>query len=147
MKVILIKDLKGKGKKGDVIEVASGYANYLLSSKNAIEATPENLQSIEMEKARQEEMERRQLEEMKDLKERIEQLPVKIFVKIGENGKLFGTVSSKQIAQAFKQQHNISLDKRKIQLKEHISTLGNYKVNIRLHKNVTATVEVHVVEE
>ncbi len=147
MKVILIKDLKGKGKKGDVIEVASGYANYLLSSKNAIEATAENLQSIEMEKARQEELEKRQLEEMRELKQRIERLPVKVFVKIGENGKLFGTVNSKQIAQAYKQQHNISFDKRKILLKEHISTLGNYKVDIRLHKNVIATVEVHVVEE
>jgi ribosomal protein L9 len=147
MKVILIKDLKGKGKKGDVIDVAAGYANYLLTSKTAIEATTENLQSIEMEKARQEELEKKKLEEMKQLKEKLEALPIKIYVKIGENGKLFGKVNSKQIANAYKQQHNIVVDKRKINLKDNISSLGNYKVEVKLHKNVIAYIEVHVVEE
>jgi ribosomal protein L9 len=147
MKVILMKDLKGKGKKGDVIEVAAGYANYLLTSKTAIEATQENLHSIEMEKAKQEEMEKKTIEEMRLLKERIEANPVKVFVKIGENGKLFGKVNSKQIASSYKQQHNITLDKRKIDLKHNISSLGNHKVEVKLHKTISATIEVLVVEE
>lgn len=147
MKVILIKDLKGKGKKGQVIEVATGYGNYLLSSKIAIEATQENLHSIELEKAKQDEIERKTFEEMKELKEKIEKLPVKVFVKIGENGKLFGKVNSKQISTAFKKQHKIDIDKRKIDLKQNIAALGNYKVDVKLHKNVTAQIEVLVVEE
>lgn len=147
MKVILMKDLKGKGKKGDAIEVAAGYANYLLSSKTAIEATPENLHSMEMEKAKQEEIERKNLEEMRTLKEKMEKHPVKVFVKIGENGKLFGKVNSKQISTAFKKQHNLTVDKRKINLKQNISALGNYQVEVKLHKDVSANIEVLVVEE
>jgi large subunit ribosomal protein L9 len=147
MKVILMKDLRGKGKKGEVIDVAAGYGNYLLSSKTAIEATQENLHSIEMEKAKKEEVERKLLEEMKVLKEKIEKLPVKVYVKIGENGKLFGKVNSKQIATEFKKQHKVDVDKRKIVLKQNIASLGNYKVEVRLHKNVTAHIEVLVVEE
>ena len=147
MKLILIKDLKGKGKKGEVIDVATGYANYLLTSKTAIEATQENLHSIEMEKAKKEEQEQKQLDGMKDLKEKIEKLPVKVYVKIGENGKFFGKVSSKQISDEYKKQHKIDLDKRKIQLKGSIQSLGNYRVEVKLHKNVLAKIEVLVVEE
>ena len=147
MKVILIKDLKGKGKKGEVIDVATGYGTYLLSSKIAIEATTENLQSIELEKAKLEEVERKNYEEMKLLKEKIEKLPVKVFVKIGENGKFFGKVSTKQIADEFKKQHKLDIDKRKIQLKGTISTLGNYRVDVKLHKNILAKIEVLIVEE
>lgn len=147
MKLILIKDVKGKGKKGEVIDVATGYGNYLLSSKNAIEATQENLHSIEMEKVKIEEDERKALETMKSLKDKIEKLPVKVYVKIGENGKFFGKVSTKQISDAFKKQHKLDLDKRKIQLKGTISTLGNYRVDVKLHKNVLAKIEVLVIEE
>ena len=147
MKVILIKDVKNKGKKGEVIDVAAGYGNYLLSSKNAIEATTENLQSIETEKAKKEEIERKLFEEMKALKEKIEILPVKVFVKIGENGKLFGKINSKQISHEYKKQNGLDIDKRKILLKENMSALGNYTVDVKLHKNVTAKIEVLVVEE
>lgn len=147
MKVILIKDLRGKGKKGEVIDVASGYGNFLLSNKTAIEATQENLASIEAEKARKEEEERKLVEEMKDLKEKIEKLPVKVYVKIGENGKLFGKINSKQISDQFKKQHKLTIDKRKIQVGNDINTLGNHKVNVKLHKSVTAKIEVLVIEE
>ena len=147
MKLILIKDVKGKGKKSEIIDVATGYGNYLLSSKNAIEATQENLHSIEMEKAKIEEDERKAFEIMKALKEKIEKLPVKVYVKIGENGKFFGKVSTKQISDAFKKQHKLDLDKRKIQLKGTISALGNYRVDVKLHKNVLAKIEVLVMEE
>ena len=147
MKIILIKDVKGRGKKGEVIDVAAGYGNYLLTSKNAIEATTENLQSIESEKAKKEEKEKQLLDEMKKLREKIEGLPVKVYVKIGENGKLFGKINSKHITTEFKKQNGFEIDKRKIQLKENISTLGSYKIDVKLHKDVTAKIEVLVVEE
>jgi len=147
MKVILIKDLKGKGKKNEVLDVAAGYGNYLLSNNIAIEATQENLQSLEDEKARKEKAEKKQLEEMKELKEKIEQLPVKVYVKIGENGKPYGKINSKQIAEAFKKQNGYEIDKRKIQLDGHISSLGNHPVEVKLHKDVTANIQVLVVEE
>ena len=147
MKIILIRDVKGRGKKGEVIDVATGYGNFLLTSKSAIEATTENLQSIESEKAKKNEQEKQLLEEMKKLKEKIEGLPVKVFVKIGENGKLFGKINSKHISSEFKKQNGFEIDKRKIQLKENISTLGSYKIDVKLHKDVTAKIEVLVVEE
>jgi ribosomal protein L9 len=146
MKVILIKDLRGKGKKGEVIDVATGYGNFLLSNKTAIEATSENLQSIETEKARKKEKERKLVEEMKELKGKIEALPVKVFVKIGDNGKLFGKISTKQVAEEFKKQHGIEIDKRKIQLTDEINSLGNHKVSVKLHKDVNAEIEVLVLE-
>jgi ribosomal protein L9 len=147
MKVILLKDLKGKGKKNEVIDVAAGYGNYLLTNNIAIEATQENLQSLEDEKARKEKAQKKQLEEMKALKEKIEQLPVKVYVKIGENGKPYGKINSKQIAEAFKKQNGYEIDKRKIQLDGHISSLGNHPVEVKLHKEVTANIQVLVVEE
>lgn len=147
MKVILIKDLRGKGKKGDVIDVATGYGNFLLTNKTAIEATSENLQSIETEKERKAEEERKLVEEMKELKEKIEKLPVKVFVKIGENGRLFGKINTKQISEQFKKQHGIDIDKRKVQLDDSINSLGNHSVSVKLHKSVTAKIEVLVIEE
>ena len=147
MKVILIKDVKGKGKKGDVIDVANGYGNFLLSNKSAIEATNENLGSLEAETQKKESDERKLLEQMTELKSKIEGLPVKVFVKIGENGKLFGKINSKQIATEFKKQNGYELDKRKIQLKSNISSLGSYKVEVKLHKDVTAIIDIQVIEE
>jgi len=147
MKVILIKDLRGKGKKGEVIDVAAGYGNFLLSNKTAIEATSENLSSIEADRLKKEDEERKTLEEMKILQGMVEKLPVKVFVKIGENGKLFGKINSKQISDQFKKQHNVAIDKRKIQVTNDINSLGSHTVNVKLHKNVVANLEVIVVEE
>jgi len=147
MKVILIKDLRGKGKRGEVIDVASGYGNFLLSNKTAIEATSENLTSIEADRLKKEEEARKTLEEMKTLQGMVEKLPVKVYVKIGENGKLFGKINSKQISDAFKKQHNVAIDKRKIQVTSDINSLGSHQVEIKLHKDVVAKLEVLVVEQ
>jgi ribosomal protein L9 len=147
MKVIFIKELKGKVKKREDNYLADGYGNYLLSNKIAIEATQENLQSLEEKKAQKEKAEKELLEEMKVLKEKIEQLPVKVYVKIGENGKPYGKINSKQIAEEFKKQNGYEIDKRKIQLSGHISSLGNHPVEVKLHKDVTANIQVLVVEE
>lgn len=147
MKVILIKDIKNRGKKGDIIEVATGFANFLLTSKSAIEATSENMQTLEDEKQKLLDQEKKELDEMRELKDQIDGKPVKVFVKIGENGKLFGKINSKQIADEFLKQHNIKLDKRKIQLTDDISSLGNHEIDIKLHRKVTAKIDVLVVEE
>ena len=147
MKVILIKDVKNRGKKGEIIEVATGFANYLLTSKNAIEATNENMQTLEDEKQKLLDQEKKELDEMRELKNQIDGKPVKVFVKIGENGKLFGKINSKQIADEFNKQHKIKIDKRKIQLKGNISSLGNHDIEIKLHRKVTAKIDVLVVEE
>lgn len=146
MKVILIKDVKNKGKKGEIIEVAAGYGNYLLTSKQAIEATTENMQVLEDEKTKIKEQEKKELEAMKELKNRIDYRAVKLYIKIGENGKFFGKINTKQIADAFNEQHGIDIDKRKIQLDDPITALGTYQVDVKLHKNVTATFELLVLE-
>ncbi len=147
MKVILIKDVKGKGKKGEIVEVASGYGNYLLSSKQAIEASNANIKALEEEKAKLDKAFAQEIEEARKLKTQIEANPLKIYVKIGESGKLFGAVSSKQIADEYKKQHNIDLDKRKILLENNIHSLGVCDVPIRLHKDVSATIHLQVLEE
>jgi len=147
MKIILVKDVRGKGKRNDIIEVASGYGNYLLSSKQAIDASPANLRALEEEKAKQERLSELELEEAQKMKEEIENSPIKIFVKIGESGKLFGAVSSKQIADEYKREYNIDLDKRKIVLDNNIHSLGVFKVPVKLHKDVTANISLQVLEE
>jgi len=147
MKVILKKDVKNRGKKGEVVDVKPGYGNYLLTSGQAIEATPENIQALEDERRKAKEEAEQHYEEMKALQERIENRVVKVQVKVGKNGKLFGKITTKQIADAFEAQHNVQIDKRKIQLDEPISALGTYEIELKLHKDVVATFELHVVEE
>ncbi len=147
MKVILQKDVKNQGKKGEVVEVAPGFGNYLLTSKQAIEATPENLAIIEDEKQKQEAAQKQTYEEMKELKKRIDYRAVKVYVKIGKNGKLFGKINTKQIAEALQEQHGITIDKRKIQLAQSIDSLGTYEIEVKLHKDVTASFELLVMEQ
>lgn len=147
MKVILVKDIRGKGKKGDVIEVASGFGNFLLSSKQAIEASSANLKSIEEDRSKQENEAQAELELAKKLKVEVENSPIKLYVKIGETGKLFGAISSKQIAEELKLQYNIEIDKRKIVLEDNIHSLGVFKVLLKLHKDVQATINLQVLEE
>ena len=146
MKVILTKDVKGKGKAHDVIDVAAGYANHLLRNNLAIQATPDNLKQLEMSKVKEQQDQEKHLREMQELKVAIEKTTVKVGVKVGANGKLFGSVSSKEIVEAFKQQNNIELDKRKMQLDKAIDCLGTYKIPIDLHKDVQAVITLYVVE-
>jgi ribosomal protein L9 len=142
MKIILTKDVKGKGKKGDVLEVATGYGNFLLTSKQAIEASNSNIKALEDEKEALAD-----LEAMKKLKVEIEEKPIKLFVKIGESGKLFGAINTKQIAEEYRKVYNLDLDKRKILLEDNIHSLGVYKVPVRLHKEVTAFINLQIIEE
>ncbi|EKU48151.1 50S ribosomal protein L9 [Staphylococcus massiliensis] len=148
MKVIFTEDVKGKGKKGEVKDVPVGYANNFLLKKNlAVEATPGNLKQLEQQNKRKEEEKQQELEDAKKLKERLSELEVEVTAKSGEGGKLFGSVSTKQIAEALKDQHDIKVDKRKMDLPNGIHALGYTNVPIKLHKEVEGTLRVHTVEK
>lgn len=147
MKIVLIKDVKGKGKKNEVLEFASGYANFLIREGSAILATPENLKAVELEKEEEKFRAEKLLQDMKDLKKVIESKPVKIIVKVGSDGKLYGSVNSKQIADTVESTLNVKVDKRKIVLNSPLNAIGEYNVVIQLHKEVSATIKVFVVDK
>lgn len=148
MKVIFLKDVKGKGKKGEVKNVADGYAqNFLLKQGLAVEATNANVSSLNAQKKKQEKEAVEELEQMQELKKVLEELTVELNAKSGEGGRLFGSITSKQIADELKKSHNIKLDKRKIELPDAIRALGFTNVPVKLHPDVSATVKVHVTEQ
>ncbi len=147
MKVILIKEVKGRGKKGDVIELQPGFANHLIRTEQAIIGSPENLKKVEAEKREAEIQAEAHLQQMKELKKLIESKPIKIAAKIGAEGKMFGSISMKQVVDEFEKQTGVALDKRKINFVDNITTLGTYEIPIQLHKEVVATITVYVVEK
>ncbi|NLC94892.1 MAG: 50S ribosomal protein L9 [Bacilli bacterium] len=144
MKIILLTDVKGRGKKGDIIEVADGYGNFLISHKQAILLTDASLKKLEDEKKAKELAEQKQLDEALALKSKIDNLLLVFKVKVGEDGKLFGSISTKQIAEALEKEHNLKIDKRKIILEDSIKNLGYTKVMVHLHRDVTAEFQVLV---
>ncbi|HDY4459166.1 TPA: 50S ribosomal protein L9 [Staphylococcus aureus] len=148
MKVIFTQDVKGKGKKGEVKEVPVGYANNFLLKKNyAVEATPGNLKQLELQKKRAKQERQQEIEDAKALKETLSNIEVQVSAKTGEGGKLFGSVSTKQIAEALKTQHDIKIDKRKMDLPNGIHSLGYTNVPVKLDKEVEGTIRVHTVEQ
>lgn len=148
MKVILLEDVKSLGKKGELVDVSDGYArNFLLKTKKGVEATPENRNNLKLKKANEEKIAKETLEAARELGEKLVALPVTLKIKAGEGGKLFGAVSSKEIAQAVKDQHGLELDKKKIVLDEPIKELGSHRVKVKLHKEVTVQMTVNVTEE
>ncbi|AMQ21975.1 MULTISPECIES: 50S ribosomal protein L9 [Geobacillus] len=148
MKVIFLKDVKGKGKKGEIKDVADGYANnFLFKQGLAIEATPANIKALEAQKQKEQRQAAEELANARKLKEELEKLTVEIPAKAGEGGRLFGSITSKQIAEALQTQHGLKLDKRKIELADAIRSLGYTNVPVKLHPEVTATLKVHVKEQ
>ncbi|HDJ4406498.1 TPA: 50S ribosomal protein L9 [Staphylococcus aureus] len=148
MKVIFTQDVKGKGKKGEVKEVPVGYANNFLLKKNyAVEATPGNLKQLELQKKRAKQERQQEIEDAKALKETLSNIEVEVSAKTGEGGKLFGSVSTKQIAEALKAQHDIKIDKRKMDLPNGTHSLGYTNVPVKLDKEVEGTIRVHTVEQ
>ena len=150
MKVIFLADVKGKGKKGEVKEVPTGYAqNYLIKNQLAKEANKENMAELKGKQKAQAKHEAEILAEAKELKAFIEkeETVVTIKAKAGEDGRLFGSIPSKQIADALNKQYSIKLDKRKIELEQPIRALGYTKVPVKLHSKVTATITVQTVQE
>ena len=148
MKVILLQDVKSLGKKGDTIEVNDGYArNYILPKKIGVEANGANMNDLKLQKANQAKVEKEQLEAAKELGARIEKLSVTVGIKVGEGGRAFGAVTGKEIAKALSDQHNITVDKKKILLSDSLKSVGEFDVPIKLHTLVTAELKVHVEPE
>jgi large subunit ribosomal protein L9 len=148
MKVIFLKDVKGVGTKGDMKEVSVGYAqNFLLKNNLAVEATAGNISRLEGQKNRVAKDAAEELAEAKVLKEKIDKITVEMKAKSGEGGRLFGSITTKQIAEALNKTEGIKVDRRKMELPDAIRALGFTNVPIRIHPDVTATLKVHVVEE
>ena len=147
MKIILIQDVKKLGKKGEIIEASDGYArNYILPQKLGIEANSRNLNDLKLQKIKEERDAQRILDEAKELAEKIGAQAVTVKMKAGEGGKVFGSVSAKEIAEAMKKQNALEIDKKKIQLQEPIRSFGFHEVGIKLHPQVTGTLKVKVEE-
>lgn len=147
MKVILTEDVKKLGKKGEVVEVSDGYArNYVLPKKLGVEANGKNMNDLKLKKANEEKIAQEQLEAAKDFAKVLEKKEVLVSIKSGEGGKAFGSVSSKEIAEAAKDQHGLEIDKKKIQMPEAIKSLGVYQVNVKLHPKVMGSLKVKVQE-
>ncbi|QFT91184.1 50S ribosomal protein L9 [Bacillus sp. THAF10] len=148
MRVIFLKDVKGKGKKGEVKNVADGYAhNFLLKQGLAMEASSGNLKSLEAQKNKEAKEAEQELENAKKLKETLEKLTLEFQTKAGEGGRLFGSITTKQIAEELQKKHKIKIDKRKMELNDAIRALGYTNVPVKLHTEVTATLKVHVTEQ
>lgn len=147
MKIILLQDEKKLGKKGDIIETSEGYArNYILPKKIGVEATAKNLNDLKLQKANQEKKAQELLDEAKALAAALETKQVVVKIKAGEGGKAFGSVSSKEIVAAFKAQHGIELDKKKLVLPESLKNFGSYEVTVKLHPQVAGKFIVKVEE-
>jgi len=147
MKVILLEDVKALGKKGEIVNVSDGYArNCILPKKLGLEATSKNLNDLKLKKANEAKVAQEQLEEAQVLAKKIEAGKVELAIKVGEGGRAFGSVSSKEIAAAVKEQMGYDIDKKKIQLKDAIKTLGTHTVPVKLHPKVTADLKVIVTE-
>ena len=148
MKVILLEDVKSLGKKGEIVNVSDGYArNYVLPKKLGVEANSANLNDLKLQKANADKVAQEQLEAAQRLAEILETKEVVLKMKSGEGGRAFGSISSKEIAAAAKQQCSLELDKKKIQLPEAIKALGVYEVSVKLHTKVTGKLRVKGVEE
>ena len=148
MKVILLEDVKSLGKKGEIVNVSDGYArNFVLPKKLGLEATSKNLNDLKLQKANEEKLAKQILDEAKQLAEKVEAGKVELKIKVGEGGRTFGSVSTKEIAIAVKEQMGYDIDKKKIQLKDAIKTLGTHVVPVKLHQKVTAELKVIVTEE
>lgn len=147
MKIILLQDEKKLGKKGDIIEASEGYArNYILPKKIGVEATPKNMNDLKLQKANDDKKAKEILDAAKALAAELESKQVVVKIKAGEGGRTFGSVSTKEIAAAFKEQHNLEIDKKKIQLVDSIKAFGTVEVPVKLHPQVTGKLTVKVVE-
>lgn len=147
MEVILTADVKGHGKKGDIVKVSDGYArNFILPKKLGLEATPKNRNDLKLQKAAEERRAKEQLEEAQALAAVIAGKSITLRVKTGDGGRVFGSVSTKEIAQALRDQLSMEIDKKKLVLAEPLKNLGTFTVPIRLHPKVTAELKVKVDE-
>lgn len=147
MKVILLEDVKSLGKKGDVVDINDGYArNFVLPKKLGIEANNKNMNDLKLKRANDEKIAKEQLEAAQEFAKEMEQEEVVLSIKAGEGGKTFGSISTKEIAQGYKQQQGKEIDKKKIILPEPIKSFGVFEVGVKLHPSVTGKLKVKVTE-
>lgn len=147
MKVILLEDVKALGKKGQVVEVSEGYGkNFILKKKLGLEATGANLNDLKLQRAKEEKKAKELLEAAQQLSKVLEEKSVTVKIRAGEGGRAFGSVSSKEIAAAYKEQCGMEIDKKKILMPEAIKTFGVHEVPVKLHPQVTGTLRVKVQE-
>lgn len=147
MKVILIEDVKSLGKKGEIVNVSDGYArNMLFPKKLGLEATSKNINDLKLQKAHEEKVAKELLDEAKAFKAELETKEITVTIKVGEGGRTFGSISTKELAEAAKEQLGYDIDKKKMQLANPIKELGIVKVPVRLHTKVTAELKVNVKE-
>ncbi len=147
MKVILLEDVKSLGKKGEIVNVSDGYArNFVLPKHVGVEATEKNKNELKLQKQHEDKLAAERLAQAKELAVKLDGLTIEVSMKAGENGKVFGSVASKEIAEQASKQHGLSLDKKKIVLEEPIKSFGMHDVSIKLHPEVTGTLHVKVKE-
>ena len=148
MEVILLEDVKTLGKKGQIVKVNDGYArNFIRPKKLGIEATNENRNNLKLQKANAEKVAKQQLDDAKQMAEKLKELSVEVKIRAGEGGRTFGSVSTKEISAAAKAQQGLELDKKKIQHDEPIRTMGTHIVSIKLHKDVVGKLSVKVTQQ
>ncbi|MCR5516118.1 MAG: 50S ribosomal protein L9 [Lachnospira sp.] len=148
MEVILLEDVKTLGKKGQIVKINDGYArNFVLPKKLGIEATAQNLNDLKLANKRAEKEAAQELAAAKELAKKVEESTVTVSMKTGEGGKTFGTISTKEVAEAAKKQLGLEIDKKKMKLDEPIKTLGSHIITVKLHKEVSAKLTVKVVEK
>lgn len=147
MKVIFLEDVKGQGKKGDVKDVPVGYGrNYLIKNKLAVEATPGNLSKLKAQQKRAAKDAAAELAEAQETKKKLEEITVEMTAKSGEGGRLFGSITTKQVADELAKKEGIKVDRRRMELPDPIRSLGYTNIPIKLHQEVMATLKVHVTE-
>ena len=148
MKVILQQDVKGHGKKGQMVEVSDGYGrNFLLPRKLAVEATAENVNTMKMQDKAKKAKEAEEKAQAQAVAEQLKGFQVKIFAKAGQGGRLFGSVTSKEISESLKEQHKLDINKTKIVLPDPIKSFGSFEVKCKLGHEITGTINVLVVEQ
>ena len=146
MKVILLDNIKGVGKKDEVINASDGYArNYLIPKKLAVEANAENMSKLNNKKEAANYRKDVEKQNAEELAKKLKGIMLKIKVKAGENGKIFGGVTAKEISEYLKSQYNFDIDKKKIELKETIKTLGSFNVSVKLFEGITASLRIEVI--
>ena len=148
MKVILQQDVKSLGKMGDIVEENDGYArNFILPKKLGVEATSRNMNDLKLHRANEDKIAQEQLEAAQELGKKLGDSKVTVSIKTGEGGRAFGSVSSKEIAAAVQEQLGLTVDRKKVQLKDPLKSLGTFHVPVKLHAKVTAELTVEVTEE
>ncbi len=143
MKIILLKDVKKQGKKGDILEVKDGYGTFLINSKSAVMATNTSVSRLEKENEQKEALEQEKIKQCEEIKKKLEKLTISFKVKTGENDKVFGSISPKQIVEELKK-NGYEIDKKQLKIDTPISTLGFHNIEIELHKKVFCTLKLEL---